>query len=83
MNPKPWLAFTMNPCQLLEAAETTVLGGGVVSSDHLLNTSPFQTRPCLASALHHLPGKQTQPLKMMTTPKAVALPYSLSWDYYF
>lgn len=48
MNPKPWLAFTMNPCQLLEAAETTVLGGGVVSSDHLLNTSPFQTRPCLA-----------------------------------
>lgn len=27
MNPKPWLAFTMTPRQLLEAAETTVLGG--------------------------------------------------------
>lgn len=37
----------------------------------------------LGSALDHLPGKQMRPLKMMTTPKAVALPYSLSWDYYF
>lgn len=47
MNPKPWLAFTMSLCQLPEAAETTVLGGWV-SSDHLLDMSPFWTRPCLA-----------------------------------
>ena len=37
----------MSLCQLREAAETTVLEGWV-SSDHLLDMSPFQTRPCLA-----------------------------------
>lgn len=82
MNPKPWLAFTMSLCQLPEAAETTVLGGWV-SSDHLLDMSPFWTRPCLAVPSTTYQAKQMRPLKMMTTPKAVALPYSLSWDYYF
>ena len=43
---------------------------------HWLDMSPFQTRPCLA-----VPCKQIWLLRITTTPWAVTLPYSLSWDY--